>query len=379
MPLLAAVLVLQRLKALLTDRTFFFVLAMMVSIYVTLFLIDSYSDVKHSYLLLHSFTFILGVTCLLKGRNCHLSRKMIASTLIFVSIIPYIAVSAGYDLVFSRVVNLQNENEKARLVSEYVRSIVMSIWKHKSFYIKLHRAESDFVKYLMMGVGGCGELAKATRTLLNLLGLESRIVEFPGEDHVFIEVKLNGSWIVVDPGYSLNLVTREDRASRRIREMGGLSYVVAHTEYGIVDLTREYVSTDLIRIRVTYNGEPLANAKIALRHKFVGSLRSLPEVYTDINGTVNMYIGPISYNKTSVEPAEPFFWIYVNGMNTGRKVNSTSSGESHYIDIEMTEKTLCGETIKVTASIIWYIITRSLSYSVHIPWKQTSIIVFFKD
>jgi len=197
------------------------------------------------------------------------------------------------------------------------------------------------LKYLMMGVGGCGELAKATRTLLNLLGLESRIVEFPGEDHVFIEVKLNGSWIVVDPGYSLNLVTREDRASRRIREMGGLSYVVAHTEYGIVDLTREYVSTDLIRIRVTYNGEPLANAKIALRHKFVGSLRSLPEVYTDINGTVNMYIGPISYNKTSVEPAEPFFWIYVNGMNTGRKVNSTSSGESHYIDIEMTEGKIC--------------------------------------
>jgi len=52
----------------------------------------------------------------------------------------------------------------------------------------------------------------ATLPCLDRLGVESREVGLPGEDHEFVEVELNGSWWVVDPGYySGQIITRSAR------------------------------------------------------------------------------------------------------------------------------------------------------------------------
>jgi hypothetical protein len=195
----------------------------------------------------------------------------------------------------------------------------------------------DFAKFLMVGVGSCGEMARAAKTLFDNLGLESRLVSFPGEDHMFVEVKLDGTWLVIDPGYRLNLITREARGSKRLEDIGGLSYVVAYTDQGLIELTPYYVATDRIVIRVTDNGEPIANARVVLSHTFMGNKMSLPEFHSNVNGTVELNLGPLTYNNSEIEPVEPYYWIYINDQNTKLKVNSTGSGKSIYIEVEMAD------------------------------------------
>jgi len=271
------------------------------------------------------------------------SRWMMFAILVIILLTPYVLAFSGFNLAISAIGTATNEGERAKLASEYVRVITTSFWGLGGIeggYISAHRALRgsylDFQKFLMAGVGSCGEMARATKVFLDSLGVDSRLVGFVGEDHMFVEVKLNGSWFVLDPGYQLNLMTREERGSKRLSEIGGLSYVVAYTEHGLVELTQEYVKTDKIVIRVTNDGEPVANAKITLAHIFMGNMIWLPEFYSNTNGILELKIGPLSYNNSAIEPAEPYYWIYVNGQNTGFRVDSAGSGKVTYIEIELT-------------------------------------------
>lgn len=80
----------------------------------------------------------------------------------------------------------------------------------------------------------------------------------------------------------------------------------------------------------------MANAKITLAHIFMGNMIWLPEFYSNTNGILELKIGPLSYNNSAIEPAEPYYWIYVNGQNTGFRVDSAGSGKVTYIEIELT-------------------------------------------
>ncbi|RLI73681.1 hypothetical protein DRP04_15510 [Archaeoglobales archaeon] len=48
-------------------------------------------------------------------------------------------------------------------------------------------------------VGGCSELASLFNEIAKRAGLEVRVVETRGEDHAWVEVKINGKWVHVDP------------------------------------------------------------------------------------------------------------------------------------------------------------------------------------
>ena len=269
-----------------------------------------------------------------------LSKKIVAFALAIVILLPYAMAFLGFNSAISVIKATQIKTDRAELASDYVSSITASFWGLTGLeggYFILHRARSDFLKFLMVGVGSCGEMAHTTKGFFDSLDLESRIVSFPGEDHMFVEIKLNDTLLVVDPGYGMNLVTREERASMRLRELGGLSYVVAHTDQGLIEVTNNYVTTDQITIRVTDSGEPIANAKVILKHTFLGQTRPLPEFYSDTNGSVEFSLGPLAYNNSKIEPVEPYYWIWVNGKNTDLKASSTGSGKSVSIEVDLAE------------------------------------------
>jgi hypothetical protein len=172
--------------------------------------------------------------------------------------------------------------------------------------------------------------------ILKELGFDARKVVLPGEDHAFVEVKMNGTWKVVDPGYSMILVSSTERAERRVREAGTISYVVAYLENGFVELTPQYVKTDTIIIRVTQDGEPLVGASVTLVHTLVAAGNSRPQelpgngfsFHTDTNGTVILHLGRIGenvYNGSFVE-TDPHYLVRVNGKPTPLKVTSTGTG-----------------------------------------------------
>jgi len=293
-----------------------------------------------------TFPLILPAACLFfrsEISKVKVSKYILIAILTFILFTPYVSAFLGLNHIVSTIKAIENEKYEAQLVSQYIRAITISFWglqglerKYVSFHRALRGSCLDFQKFVMVGVGSCGEMARATKVLLDDLGIESRLVSFAGEDHMFVEVRINGKWLVLDPGYQLNLITRDERGTKRLEEIGGLSYVVGYTDQGFVELTQQYVCTDKIVIKVLNDGEPIANAKIVLKHIFMGHEQCLPEFYSDVNGVIQLNLGPLSYNNSKVEPAEPYYWIYVNGRNTHLKVSSTGSGKTTHIEVDLT-------------------------------------------
>jgi hypothetical protein len=234
--------------------------------------------------------------------------------------------------------SIKTPSEKASFISNLVANTNFN----SPYFMNLGlRASNDFQKYVMDGVGACGEMAMSASTFLNELRLNARVVNLPGEDHAFVEVNLNGTWMVVDPGYyGSQILTREQRATDRVKEMGAISYVIAYVNSSFIELTQEYVPTDTIIIRVTNNGEPLTNAQIYLEHTFMGGQCRLPDdthvFYTGINGTVTLHLGSMNYNANAGS-TDSFYRVYVNGINTGDAVTSTGTGKTQFIEIDLTK------------------------------------------
>jgi hypothetical protein len=201
----------------------------------------------------------------------------------------------------------------------------------------LLRAQDDFWKFLIVGMGQCGEMSMATTFYLSELGIEARKVVLPGDNHGFVEVMLNGSWWVVDPGYYQGkIITQQERGNNRISEFGAISYVITYADSSFIELTQKYTPTDTIIIRVTLGCEHLVNAQVILKHLFMSGEWSLPTFYTDGNGTVVLHLGALNYNDKAKE-YENFYHIFINGKDTGFKATSTGINQVRIIEIELTD------------------------------------------
>jgi len=303
-----------------------------LSVFLIFFVGCSYNSAlpQYTFSWIPIFSMILFSKIWRKAQRRLCSKKIIIFISLASILIPHVSVFACYNGVLLEASLIVNESDRVIFVSSYVNRITAFGYPF--------RANDDLWKFLLSSSGRCGEMATATVTFLNNLNIKARKVSFPGEDHAFVEVKINGTWYVVDPGYySSAILTREERASLRIGDLGAISYVIAYTDSSFVELTQYYVKTDTIIIRITYNGEPLANAKIYLKHKFMGRTMRLPDsssaFYTDGNGTVVLHMGALTYNSKA-EPYEPYYWIYVNDKNTSYTVTSTGTGKTHLTEID---------------------------------------------
>jgi len=255
------------------------------------------------------------------------SRKAMAAVVIVAVLMPNLAAFAGLNGELYAASSIAGESGRVSYISQHIRDAELTTW--------FLRAQNDFWKFLMAGAGQCGEMSTATVSYLDRLGIEARKVGLPGENHEFVEVKLNGSWWVVDPGYfGGDILSRQERASKRIEDVGAISYVVAYVDSSFVELTQEYVPTDAIIIRVLREGEPFAGAQMVLTHKFQGNDWSLPPLYTDGNGTVALHLGALNYNSRAGK-AESFYRIYINGQSTGQNVTSTGTGILQRVEIDL--------------------------------------------
>ena len=245
-------------------------------------------------------------------------------------LLPNITVFACQNSVLSQATNINIPSERIEFIASFVRNA--------STY-NIYRSNIDFWKYLLVGTGACLETAIATKTLLNEAGFEAREVSLPGEDHAFVEVKMNDTWMVVDPGYSfLEPITREQRAAARIREFGAISYAIAYSGSSFIEVTSSYVPTDTIIIKVTHGIEPIVNTQVYLVHKFMSRTLQIPDAatsfYTDANGEVTLHIGALTFNENANE-YDTCYWVYVNGKNTGYNVTSTGTGIVRSVEIDL--------------------------------------------
>jgi len=256
-----------------------------------------------------------------KPQNGLSKRKVLSVACLAISVsalLPHFSAYMCYNSILTRASSINGEAQQAMFVSDFVNITTTS--QFPLLFDNL-RADKDVLKFLLGGVGACWEKATATAALLNELDYEARIVSFPGEDHAFVEVEIDGKWMVLDPGYyHSQLLTREQRASRRIEEFGAISYVIAYVGSSFVELTPSYVPTDTVVIKITYAGEPFADAEIYLAHKFMNETLRIPDstfvFYTDVNGTVILHLGALTYNGKARD-SDMFYRIYVNTMTLG--------------------------------------------------------------
>jgi hypothetical protein len=261
------------------------------------------------------------------------SKKAIATILLIGILMPNISAFVHYNSILREASTIAQTNDKAIFISSHIYEV--------NTFTPLFRAYNDWWAFLLSSAGMCGEMATATIGYLNQLGFDARKIGLPGENHEFVEVKVNDIWYVLDPGYYPHeILTRPERANRRISstDIGAISYVIAYSGSSFIELTQYYVDTDTITIRILNNGEPVTNAKMYLIHEFMGSNARLPDAvsfyFTDTNGTVTLKMGALKYSDES-KPFEPYYWIWINDKNTGYNVTSTGTGATQYKEIDI--------------------------------------------
>jgi len=250
---------------------------------------------------------------------------------LIVAVLPNVAAYVSIHNLLNQAVSTTDEWQKASYISKRVIETTAFGWPP--------RAGTDYWKFVLSGAGMCKEMAITGTDLILAAGLDARRVVLPGEDHAFIEVKIDGTWLVADPGYyGGELINRTERATRRIQDVGSISYVIACIGDSFVELTQQYVSTDTIVIRVTRYGEPLAAGEVLLKHRFGNHITQLPcedrTFHTDVNGTVTLHLGK-PYYINEFKGSEEYYWIYVNGQNTGYNVTSTGTGQIRSVEIDL--------------------------------------------
>jgi hypothetical protein len=131
------------------------------------------------------------------------------------------------------------------------------------------------------------------------------------------------------------IVSRNETAQKRIHDVGCLSYIIAPSKNSFIELTQEYVPTDLIVISVTKNGEPMAGTQVKLFRS--GTLSAqLPSVdrsfVTDTNGTVVLHLGK-SHFVSPYQGTDDFYRIWVGGQETKYAVTSTGAGQTIPVNV----------------------------------------------
>lgn len=130
--------------------------------------------------------------------------------------------------------------------------------------------DRDSLWVLTSRYGHCGEFSLIFRDMAHAAGLTVRRVICPGEDHVWNEVLINDSWIIVDStavnlpngiGYNFS----HDFMERK-RDSRNVSYVYAeYPDWTTEDITYRYTNLTNITIRaVESNGKPVSDVKIKL-------------------------------------------------------------------------------------------------------------------
>lgn len=270
---------------------------------------------------------------MLKLKTKTISRKRLIQfgTILLVSaLLPISSAFVSQEIVITSVSNIHNVNQKVQVIGDLARTNLGSF--------NFLRSGNDYWKYLLVGTGACYEGAMASCKLLSDAGFETRIIILPGEDHAFAELEINGTWMVIDPGYGFTTpVSRHERANARLNEFGAISYVITCTDSNFTELTSEYVPTDAITIKVTKDGVPLPNAAVYLTHEFQNRTLRLPTTdlsfTTNARGEVLLHMGALTYNQEASQ-YENCYWIFVDGQKTGHNVTSNGTYENKLITIE---------------------------------------------
>jgi hypothetical protein len=275
-------------------------------------------------------------------------RKVISLALSSLTLLlPYSFAYFGYFGLLNSAAAIGSSIDKATFISQVGMAVTGNGYLIQNLVRANFGSSQDFTKFLISGAGACGETSMFEQDCLEKLGFVTLKVGFPGEDHAFVEVKINSTWLVIDPGYNMMLVSRSYRAAARISEVGTISYVTGNRDGAFIELTQDYVPTDTIIIRVTRGNKPINDVSVNLVHQLRYDTSSYPmdlpgdgfSFHTDSNGTIIIHLGKIGQGAYNTEfgNTDPFYQVYINGEPTNYKINSTGTGLTTFVPVDLSK------------------------------------------
>ena len=238
------------------------------------------------------------------------------------------------------------------------------------FYWRIENPPPNWV--MSVRCGACEENAILFAELARDAGIKARITFNLGEDHVWNEVWINGSWKHFDA--TLSEENRFDNPGfyERSRAEGGwekqLSYVYSVGLNGTVsDVTKKYTGTGHLIVKVERDGVPIENASVIVKSRFLTETlpesykepRFVVEAYTGVNGSCSFNLGGNNYTviaQVAGERAEIKVTLLENSSKTVDLHLEESSTPLKFPSIFTLVLPVCADvSLVLLASVITYL------------------------
>jgi len=228
----------------------------------------------------------------------------------------------GYEDAIGTTTYLNSIEQKVDFANNYAHFHIFPTYQLQD-PVTSYRFERNLIGFYNLGFGSCFEMALIEHLLLNQSGVESRIVLIVGEDHTIVEVKINGTWMISDPGLQNILIPREEFTKKRLNQIGGISLVYVVDTDPPIFITDQYVPTDLVTIKITKNSLPYSNCTVTLMHYFNYSNFETPKIHPNSEGIIKIKLGDM--RNYIIGGVEPFYWVCIDGNKTEYQVTSNGT------------------------------------------------------
>jgi hypothetical protein len=122
---------------------------------------------------------------------------IISLSCMLVLFLPYFSAYQGYSMFPNVAQSNADATDQAVTVSKAAMTVTGNGYAIQNLVRGNFQGKQDFSKFLISGAGACGETAMFEQACFEKLGAETMKVSFPGEDHAFVEVKVNSTWQVM--------------------------------------------------------------------------------------------------------------------------------------------------------------------------------------
>ena len=242
----------------------------------------------------------------------HYNKKIIIGLLVIIFLLPdahYIYGFYFYDgsedinkTTIEIINNISDDDNKSIAILEWERNNVDRIYG--KYYISrfpfliMRRASGDPSWVFFSKYGTCGDFAGLFSEMATYAEIENRLVFCPGEDHEWVEVKINDTWKNADAVWS-NLLYDDKRYYERNWSNVSRVYYRDPITNEEVDITRNYSEIGTLIVNIN-DSEGIQNTKIVIQSMYKSNKEQKPRNViskdSNLNGTNIFQLGANTYN-----------------------------------------------------------------------------------
>lgn len=197
--------------------------------------------------------------------------------------------------------NISDDDNKSIAILDWERNNINPIYGKYYIsrfpYLIMRRASGKPSWVFFSKYGTCGDFAGLFSEMASYAGIENRLVFCPGEDHGWVEVKVNDTWKNADAVWSELLYDDKGYYERNWSNVSRIYYKDPITDEEI-DITRSYSQVGELIVNIN-DSEGIKNTKIVIQSMYKSNREQKPRNViskdSNLNGTNIYQLGGNTY------------------------------------------------------------------------------------